>query len=329
MTGAGLWRHLVRLWPRWTLLPPVPFVLAVVVNAARGELRWDHVALLVAVVGLAYTNAWTKRLCSGLYPMGLVALLYDSMRFVQHVGVDASSVHVCDLRAIELRYFGVTVDGVRMTLQDLLQRHATPALDLLCAVPYGTFLFYCVAFAVFLFFRDIRSMQRFTWGWLLLNVVGFVTYHLYPAAPPWYFHAHGCSVDLLARASEGPNLARVDAMLGTTYFRGLYGRASDVFGAVPSLHAAYPMLVVLEGWPLLRWPGRTVTVAFSALMCFAAVYLDHHWVVDIVVGLSYAVLVFALLRLVSFVLARRRAAEGPRVRVSLAERASTPSSTGT
>ncbi len=308
--GRRIWRHMRALWPRWTWLPPLPFALDFAMNAWRGELRWDHAILMLVVVGLAYGNSFTKKLCVGLYPMGLIGILYDSMRLVQRAGLDASSIHLCDLRAIELRYFGIDMGGVRATVHDYFQAHATPALDLICAIPYGTFVFYCLGFAALLFVRDFRAMQRFTWGFFTLNVIGFTTYHIYPAAPPWYFHSHGCVVDLFAKASEGPNLARVDAMLGISYFHGMYGRASDVFGAVPSLHVAYPLLVVLEGWKQFRAPGRALTVGFWLLMCFSAAYLDHHWVVDSMVGLSYAVITFGLVRVVGQ-WARRAAASSP------------------
>ena len=303
-TGRAL-AHVRALWPRWAWLPPIPFLLNLAMNVYRGEARWDHVLITVVVIGLAYGNAFTKKLCVGLYPMGLVALLFDSMRLFQHAGFDASGVHVCDLRAVELRWFGLDMGGTRVTLHDWFQAHSSTWLDLLCAVPYGTFLLYCVVFASVLFVRDFRAHQRFTWGFLALNVIGFTTYHIYPAAPPWYFHSHGCTVDLLAKASEGPNLARVDALLGITYFHGMYGRASDVFGAVPSLHCAYPLLVVLEGWRQFRWRGRAFTVAFFMLMCFSAIYLDHHWVVDALVGITYAIITFVALRMISNALRRR------------------------
>src|SRR6185436_20727216 len=105
--------------------------------------------------------------------------------------------------------------------------------------PYATYLIAAVIYAVWLAQGDAgrRALAvRFGWGFLVLNVAGFVTYHLYPAAPPWYYHAHGCVVDLAAAASAGPNLLRVDALMGMNYFAGFYGRSSDVFGAVPSLH---------------------------------------------------------------------------------------------
>jgi membrane-associated phospholipid phosphatase len=135
------------------------------------------------------------------------------------------------------------------------------------------------------------------WGFFILNVAGFVTYHIYPAAPPWYYHLRGCAVDLHAAASEGANLARVDQLLGIHYFAGFYGRSSDVFGAMPSLHVSYPLLMVVEGWAKHRAPGRIALVAFYVWMCFSAAYLDHHWILDIVAGSAYALVVAGTLRL--------------------------------
>ena len=304
--------HVRALWPRWPLLPPLPFYAIVLFDLARHEVRWEHGALIVVVTVLAYGNAWTKKLCIGFYPFGLVAIVYDAMRLVKNVGLNAHTVHVCDLRNAELSLFGVTSGGVKITPQDWFQAHTTTWLDVLCSIPYGTFIFVCMGFAAWCYFKDFAAMQRFTWMFLLLNVMGFVTYHVYPAAPPWYFHTHGCVVDLTAHSSEGPNLARVDALLGFSYFHGMYGRASDVFGAVPSLHVAYPFVVVLEGWRLFSRPARAGIVSFWALMCFSAIYLDHHWVIDVLVGLSYAILAFVFTRWVSVRLARFTASRASR-----------------
>ncbi len=288
--------HARALWPRYPYWPPLPFVFLALFFVVQGKLRWDHIAVLVFASVLAYGSIRTKRLFLGILPIGLVGVLYDSMKVIKNVGLTKDNVHVCDVRAIDQRFFGLDINGTRVTLHDYFQAHATPFLDRYCAIPYGTFIAIVVCYSVYLYFRDYPGLLRFTWAFLALNVAGFITYHVYPAAPPWYFHAHGCAVDLTTHASEGPNLARVDAWLGMPYFAGIYGRSSDVFGAVPSLHVAYPLLIALDAFRRHRWLGRVLSIWFYLSMCFAAVYLDHHWVFDVLVGSLYAVVIYAVMR---------------------------------
>ena len=77
---------------------------------------------------------------------------------------------------------------------------------------------------------------------------------------------------------------------------------------MPSLHCAYPLLVVIEGWRSFKPWMRVGSVAFWLAMVFSAVYLDHHWVIDAVVGAAYAVIVTAVVRAAFALLARRQAA---------------------
>jgi hypothetical protein len=291
-------------WPRSrntrpirTILASLPFLAHAAWTAANHRFRLENFVELLLVVTAFYAGPKLKKLFAGAYPLALVGLFYDSMKAIENVGVSPETVHLCDLRAREVALFGVDVNGQRGTLHDWLQLHATPALDRICAVPYGTFIFVCIACAVWLYVTDYRRMVRFTWCFFALNVAGFITYHLYPAAPPWYYHAHGCLIDVHASASEGPNLARVDAWLGVPYFAAMYGRATDVFGAMPSLHCAYACLVMLEGGPAFRKPWRIASVGFFGLMCFSAIYLDHHWVLDALAGITYCVVIVTTARI--------------------------------
>lgn len=285
-----LLRHIESLWPGYVgLLLTTPFlgwfVWTVVIS---GERRPELFLIFLVVYALALGNQATKKLFLGLYPIGLLALVYDGMRFVKYLGITADRVHVCDLRAIDMSIASVDLGGgVRGSVHDWFMLHHTTWLDVLCAIPYGTFIYVDVAFAVFLYTRDYRAMQRFGWTFLLLNLAGFTTYHIYPAAPPWYYHLRGCVADLTAHASEGTRLAHVDALMGWHYFAGFYGRSNDVFGAVPSLHVAYPLLVILYGWRHFKTGLRVAISIFFAVMCFAAVYLDHHWIVDVMLGIVY------------------------------------------
>jgi len=292
----GVARHLKSLWPRSPLLPIAPYWLWVTLWLYLGALRWEHLAIATLATVLAFGNAQTKRWFVGLIPFSAVGLFYDCMRFVKNLGLTTSNVHVCDLRAVELRWFGVGSGGARMTVQDWFQSHASLPFDVICALPYGLYLYVVIGYAIYLIGRDFAAQQRFAWGFFLLNVAGFATYHLYPAAPPWYFHRFGCAVDLSALPSQGPNLTRVDTLLGVPYFHSFYARSSDVFGAVPSLHVAYPLLMIVEGCRLHGRVGRALLGLFYAWMCLAATYLDHHWVVDVVVGSGYALAVGWIMR---------------------------------
>jgi hypothetical protein len=299
---AALRAHVRTLWPRGALWPIAPFVAYAVWSYARADLRVEH--LVIAIVALlAYVGPRTKELLLGIYPLGLVFIIYDGMRPWQRVGLDESRVLLCSLRALEARLFGAAGN----TPHDYFQSHHFAALDVLCAIPYATFVLWCLAGAIWLYMNDRAAMRRFMWGFFALNVAGFVTYHLLPAAPPWYFHAHGCTVDLATTPNEGPALARVDQLLGIPYFHGMYAKGSSVFGALPSLHCAYPFLLVIEGWRSSGTRLRAVALAYYLWMVFSAVYLDHHWILDALLGTAYAVGIAGAMRLI----VRFRDAEGP------------------
>lgn len=300
---------------RRALLSVVPFAAYAVYSAARGELRPEHVLLVVLAVALAVVGPRSRDLLAGLYPFALVGLLYDGMRPFQSLGLTPSRVLACDLQGFESRLFGWRdAAGEPRTVHDWFLVHHAPAVDFVAAVPYATFILVAVGATIFLYVKDRPAMRRLAWGFLALNVAGFVTYHLLPAAPPWYVHTHGCTVDLAAHASEGPALARVDAALGVAYFHGMYARASSVFGALPSLHCAYPALVAIDGYRAFGPRLRVASVAFWMLMVFSSMYLDHHWLLDGLLGTTYAVLVAVGMRALGrFVEARSEAGEGSRL----------------
>ena len=72
------------------------------------------------------------------------------------------------------------------------------------------------------------------------------------------------------------------------YFAGFYSRNPNVFGAMPSLHVSYPLMVTMFTWHR-GWGWRISTLLFTLLVSFAAVYLGHHYVLDLLAGYAVAV----------------------------------------
>jgi hypothetical protein len=289
--------HVRALWPRHAWVAPAPFLTWSTIQAMRGSLRWEHVAMPLAAIVLAYWNARTKRLLIGVYPVALVGVLYDAMAVVKKTfHLVSSHIHVCDLHAAEVALFGVPTSAGRVSVPEWLQGHTAAWADVLCAIPYATFVYSVMAFGAYLYFRSYDAMRMLGWAFLLMNLAGFITYHVYPAAPPWYVATHGCAVDLSALPSAGPALTRVDGMIGFPFFANMYARAATPFGAMPSLHVAYPMTMVVTGWRAVGARGRALLVGFYLWMCVSAAYLDHHWVLDMLLGTTYALTAGLLVR---------------------------------
>ena len=72
-------------------------------------------------------------------------------------------------------------------------------------------------------------------------------------------------------------------------------------GALPSLHAAWPLMVTLLLWRRAG-RGRILLVAYTLAMAITLVYTADHFVFDILSGWLYATVTFLV---VNAVLARR------------------------
>jgi len=215
-------------------------------------------------------------------------------------------VQVESLHALDAALFSVPTAHGALPLSDVIAAQHHLLLDLLCGSVYFLYLAEAFGIAAFLFFRARTLSLELSLGFLLVNVLGWVVWVLYPSAPPWYVDAHGFAPPGPDVASNAAALLRVDAWLGVDYFRAFYAKSTYVFGSFPSLHAAYAVLVALV---TARRPGklRLFSVAFAVAIGFAAVYLRHHYVLDVVGGAALAVFVWALLEATPLGAAARRA----------------------
>ena len=295
LEDVRLARALAREWLlpsrslRRRFWPPALGLLYIAAVALMGGLRGDHV--LIGLLGFLDLYNEKSRLFLKLFlPFVLTGVIFDSMRYFYWQGI-AGRVHVAEPYLLERAWFGV---GGR-TLNEIFLQHHWDALDLACGFAYLVYVAEYILLAVVLFFRGrLDAAVTFARCFLLVNVMGFATYFVYPAAPPWYVTQYGLGP---ARMDVRPAAAaahRFDALLGTHFFDSMYGRGVDVFGAIPSLHVAYPLIAVLLSFrvPELRW-ARGPTVLFFLLMCLSAVYLQHHYVIDVVLGIVYALAALA------------------------------------
>ncbi|HEY8582761.1 MAG TPA: phosphatase PAP2 family protein [Capillimicrobium sp.] len=141
-----------------------------------------------------------------------------------------------------------------------------------------------------------------------LTVFALLTYWLWPAQPPWL-------------AGQEGTIAPVDRIVPEVWgFLGVptaasvwegHGDLVNLVAAMPSLHAAYPFMLLLFFWPA-GWWVRAGLFAYAVAMGFVLVYGGEHFILDIVVGWAYALLAAALVAGAARLLqARRQSASEP------------------
>ena len=265
-----------------------------------GGLRQDHVNICAGILALSYGGRLLDPLLNFLLPLIGTAVVYDSQRFYEDY--IRGPIHVTQPYWFDKTFFGIkTAQGI-LTPNEWWQLHTVPALDLITGFMYLAFIGIFVIFAAWMVFFVARRgtgkvparelMIRapgVMWAFFCLNVLGYSTYYWYAAAPPWYVALYGLGPARMDVHPSSAGCIRFDQILGTHFFSEMYGRSCDVFGAIPSLHVAYPLLAVFFAFRF--GTGRVFAICFYLLMCFSAVYLNHHYILDILWGSAYAILI--------------------------------------
>ena len=164
-----------------------------------------------------------------------------------------------------------------------------------------------VGFAIWMSTRE--GFRHFSVAFLTLAAMAFAIYIVYPAVPPWMAGSPQPRYRLLHVI---PNVHKIFSDFNDSVLQQQFGhhykRVLDVrynlTGAMPSLHAAFPLLSALY---LRKTFGKwgLLMLVYAAVVWFAVVYMAEHWVIDVLVGLVCAVLAYALVEGVSALWAAR------------------------
>jgi hypothetical protein len=252
----------------------------------------------LVLVGLCnacyFLSDTTRRFITGFSIFVVFWILYDYMRAFPNYAYRA--VDVAQLYSTEKRLFGIAYQGHVVTPNEFWLLHHTAWLDVLCGIFYLCWVPIPLAFAGYLFFKNRPLFFAFALTFLLVNILGFVVYYLHPAAPPWYVQQHGLQFLPLTMGSTA-GLARFDSFFGVSLFQGIYAKNANIFAAMPSLHSAYPAIVLFYA---IKNRSGLFTGFFLVVMLgiwFAAVYTSHHYVLDVLAGITIALTGIGIIRL--------------------------------
>ncbi len=172
-------------------------------------------------------------------------------------------------------------DGPTVWLQQhLWHPGALHPLDVAIWCVYMSHFFVVWIVAAVLWRRGRERFRRYAALTVAVTFGAFLTYWLYPAQPPW----------MAARDGVLPHVDRIVpevwGRLGVRTVSSLYedGRLVNTVAAVPSLHAAYPVMLLAFFWPVLRWWGRGLVALYALAMGFTLVYGGEHFLADVLAG---------------------------------------------
>jgi membrane-associated phospholipid phosphatase len=275
-----------RSWFR-AVGPHALIVLALAAITIGHQFRLEYALLTIFWASLTFTGPRARRFANVALPVLIVGVLYEQvLPRLLHVRPE---VHVASLYNLELALFGVPAEGGPIILSEWFARGRThPILDLACGFAYVTYMFETfIVVGVLYVTRDEERALRLAWAFLCCNVIGMAIWLAIPAAPPWYVAQYGLGPAQHDVPASAAGAARFDELVGIPYFAGFYARSRNVHGAMPSLHTAYPVVVACMVWAQGGW-ARWGSVAFAALVALAAVYLYHHYVLDVIAGIATA-----------------------------------------
>jgi inositol phosphorylceramide synthase catalytic subunit len=277
--GSSRIRDILRLWGYFWFVPLLPALYAVILFFLGG-LRPEHIIVSIVAAVVGYGTAITGSLFLLALPGLLVAWGDDAIRYLRPIFVTQQRILGCSVRNVELTLFGV---GPDRTLSDYFASHHAPLFDLLAAIPYGIFWLVLISYVCWLWYVDTARLSYFLWSLLVAQITAWIVWLALPVAPPWYIHQYGCTMHAETPPSAAA-LLRVDHLLGIHYFQDFYGRGATTFGAMPSMHCVFPMIGLLTAWRAINWTTRPLHLIYVISMIAASVYLQHHWLIDGLVG---------------------------------------------
>lgn len=279
-----------ELFPRVNFKTAITLMVLSVVYVALSSVlvgfKSDQIVLIALVNGLYYLSGYTRRFVTGFAIFIVYWIIFDYMKAFPNYHFNA--VHIADLYNREKSFFGIHNNGKILTPNEYLKANSRPWLDVVTGIFYLCWIPVPLGFAAYLLFTRPKEFLGFALTFFLVNLLGFVVYYTYPAAPPWFIQEHGFNFIPLTKASTA-GLARFDNYFHAGIFKSIYSKGSNVFAAMPSLHSSYPVIVLYYG---LKNRLTYANIIFAVVMVgiwFTAVYASHHYVLDVLAGITTAI----------------------------------------
>lgn len=302
MSGGNLTNNYTSTFERFSTKNVVPFFIIALlytlwVKFALGGIRSDHYLFIIGISVLFFVNDMTRKIVLGFGFILIYWFIFDSIRLIPNYEINPP-LHIAEPYNLEKAWFGIsTAEGV-LTPNEYIDKNFTHTFfDIYTAIIYISWIPIPLIFSFYLFFSKQRiKMVNYLFGFLMVSQLGLIFQFVYPAAPPWYVDLHGFTENLNIPGNPG-RLIEFDKYFGTHLFEGMYALNANVFAAIPSLHCAFPIILIFFSYKYKFRGWLTLGIVLMFSTWFSAVYTYHHYIIDVICGVGTALLAVAVYQL--------------------------------
>lgn len=279
--------------PSWRITVCAIVVAYLALGVATNSIRSYHWLMLLSVPFSVLSGERGRKFFVEWSPLFAFWLVYDRLRLIQPLLY--SRVAVAQPFEIERWAFGWMACGaVPAHALHAWLSGSTGAVAVIvkwsAQAIYFSHLFFVPALISVLWLTGWRNehcrelFKRYVQAFTILNFSAIAIYLLLPVAPPWWVTLNGMKQPTIENVAQ----VNLNAAMNGALIQGMIRNASQWFAAVPSLHGAYPVMLLLllrrEVSPLVL----TCIALYGAAMWCATVVLNQHYIVDLMAGAAVA-----------------------------------------
>ena len=264
-------------------------------------LRPDHAFVALLIIALFFGDA--IQFLKYWSPFIFLWVTYDMFRGIaDNIG---ARVHVKSIYDAEILVTGWFTGGKALPfmLQEFKFQHQgefiVTFLDIVAGLYYGNHFTGPILLAWLFYWNvdDKTEFKRLVFTFAVTSYAAFITFVVIPAAPPWYVWNKGGPLRFTPPKTTEVDIGGLvdfDKITGVTFFTTTYNMFNaNPYAAVPSLHGGYSFIAAI--FAIRKWGKKASFMVLWPLgMWFSAMWLNHHYLIDLLLGMIYTVFFYFL-----------------------------------
>ncbi len=214
--------------------------------------------------------------------------LFDSLRgsiFILTCQLDLPVYALYVIKAEKFLFGEIPSVVLQQRLLDSSAPSSFSWFEKLITVAHGSHFVAFLIVGLVIWLYKARYFRFFKASFYLVIFLGLLGYFAVPTVPPWM----ASNIFSLL-----PRILRFNAVIYNLAIPDITsGFDTNPIAAMPSLHAAFPILLGLILWRIFRWRAFPFYL-YVLLMLFAIVYTGDHYIVDVLAGGLLALLCYGV-----------------------------------